>query len=345
MPKLNHSPASVRQSGHWVLKSLGVIVAMLAVVFFLGPVNEFGPDTPTARPSPPDSPRALDDWLHTSEARWTDIKPGTAKGIVWADPSKQPTEWAVVYLHGFSASRLETAPVADLVAKQLGANLFYTRLTGHGRTGPAMAEASVQDWMADTLEAVRIGKTLGRKVLLISCSTGSTLATWLATTTDASMVDAHVFISPNFGLKDKRSELINGPWGHRIAFAVTGDTITHRSDNPRDAQGWSQSYPTQALFPMLALVKKVRDSDLSSFQTPVLVMFSEADQTVDPEATKTVFTKLGATEKQLMPVTFSQSKGQHVLAGEIRDPQAVGPMVSSILQWTPSASPSRIFHD
>lgn len=345
MTKPSQSHALVHQSGHWLLKSFGAIVAFLLLVFFLGPINEFGPSTPSARPSPPDNTLALDDWLQTSETQWSDIKPGAAKGIVWADQSKQRTEWAVVYLHGFSASRLETAPVADLVAKQLGANLFYSRLTGHGRTGPAMAEASAQDWMADTLEAVRIGKTLGRKVLLISCSTGSTLAAWLATTMDANMVDAHVFISPNFGLKDKRSELINGPWGQHIAYAVTGDTISYTSDNPRDALGWTQSYPTQALFPMLALVKKVRDSDLSLFKTPVLMMFSEADQTVDPEATKTAFAKLGATEKQLLPVTFSQSKGQHVLAGDIRDPKAVEPMVNSILQWTQQASPSRISND
>jgi hypothetical protein len=32
-------------------------------------------------------------------------------------------------------------------------------------------------------------------------------------------------------------------------------------------------------------------------------------------------------------VDFSQSKGQHVLAGDIRDPQAVTPMVETILKW------------
>ncbi|NBX56683.1 MAG: alpha/beta hydrolase, partial [Betaproteobacteria bacterium] len=308
-------------------------LALLVLVFFLGPTNEFGPDTPSARPSPPDNTLALDDWLQASEAAWTDIKPGAAKGIVWADDNKQRTEWAVVYLHGFSASRLETTPVADQVAKQLGANLFYTRLTGHGRSGPAMAEAFAQDWMADTLEAVRIGKTLGRKVLVISCSTGSTLSTWLGTSPESGMVDAHVFISPNFGLKDKRSELINGHWGQRIAYAVTGDIIQYTSDNPRDAQGWTQSYPTKALFPMLALVKKVRESDLSQFKTPVLVLFSEADQTVDPEEVKHAFAKFGSSHKLLEPVAYSQSKGQHVLAGDIRDPQAVAPMVKQITDW------------
>lgn len=151
---------------------------------------------------------------------------------------------------------METAPVADEVAKALGANLFYTRLSGHGLPGDAMGRATAQDWLADTLEAVRIGEALGEKVLVISCSTGATLSTWLGTGSEASKVSAHVFISPNFGLKNKLSELVNGHWGHQIAFAVSGDTISYKPSDPRDAQAWTTSYPTQAIFPMLALVKK-----------------------------------------------------------------------------------------
>jgi alpha-beta hydrolase superfamily lysophospholipase len=303
------------------------------LVFFMGPKNEFGPNTPSARADAPSQLNELDSWLAQNEAKVLGLKPGTAKGIVWAHADKQATEWAVVYVHGFSASRLETAPVADNLAKALGANVFYTRLTGHGLPGEAMGEATAQDWMADTLEAVRIGKTLGRKVLLISCSTGSTLATWLATSPDAAMVDAHVFISPNFGLKNKASELVNGHWGHKIAYAVTGPKVISKSDNPRDAEGWTQSYPTNALFPMLALVKKVRDSDLGNFKTPVLVLYSEKDETVDPTETKEAVARFGSVQKILTPVDFSQSKGQHVLAGDIRDPQAVTPMVETILKW------------
>lgn len=313
--------------------ALAVSVVLGLLVFFLGPKNEFGPDTPTAREAAPVQLNELDNWLAQNEAQVSGLKPGTAKGIVWAHNDKQATDWAVVYVHGFSASRLETAPVADDVAKALGANVFYTRLTGHGLPGEAMGAATAQDWLADTLEAVRIGKSLGRKVLLISCSTGSTLATWLATSPDATMVDAHVFISPNFGLKNKASELVNGHWGQRIAYAVTGPTVTYTSDNPRDAQGWTQSYPTKALFPMLALVKKVRDSDLSQFKTPVLVLLSDKDETVEPNETKAAFARFGAAQKKLDAVDFSQSKGQHVLAGDIRDPQAVAPMVDRILTW------------
>lgn len=332
---LNVQPTAPKNN-HWVLKSLAGLLLALAALFFLGPVNEFGPDTPTARQAPPTALADLDPWLQTSESKFEGLRPGTAKGVVWASADKQQTPWSVVYIHGFSATRLETAPLADQVAKALGANLFYTRLSGHGLPGQAMGEASAQDWLADTLEAVRIGKTLGRKVLVISCSTGSTLSTWLGTTPQAADVSAFVFISPNFGLKNKMSELINGHWGQQIATAISGDTIRYEQTDPREVVAWTGSYPTKALFPMMALVKKVRDSDLSAFQKPVLVLYSAADQTVDPEEIKATFARLGSQQKSIDAVTYSQSKGQHVLAGDIRDPQSVAPMAESIVNWTNS---------
>jgi len=319
-----------------VVKVFVGIILLAVAAFFAGPVNEFGSSSPTVRAEIPANLQEIDDWLVQSEAKFEHLKPGTAKGIVWAHTPHQKTPWSVVYLHGFSASRLETSPVADLVAKQLGANLFYTRLSGHGLPGAALGEVSVQDWLADTVEAVRIGKSLGEKVLVISCSTGSTLSTWLATSAYAQDVSAHVFISPNFGLKDKRSELINGHWGKQLAIAITGPQLNFAEINEREATAWTKSYPTTALFPMMSLVKKVRESDVSAFTAPLLVLYSADDQTVDPQETKIIFQRIGSENKRLELVAYSKSDGQHVLAGDIRDPKAVEPMVESIVNWMQS---------
>ena len=286
------------------------------------------------RPSPPQDIRAVADWVAASEATFADIKPGNAKGVIWAGAPDVRTHWSVVYIHGFSASRMETAPLAEVVANQLGANVFYTRLTGHGLTdGSAMGEAKAQDWMADTLEAVQIGQTLGERVLLISCSTGGTLATWLGTSNEASRVTAHVLLSPNYGPRDKRSEIVNAPWGQKIALWVEGPTQSWIPQSEQEAQAWTPSYPTKALFPMMALVKSVRKSDLSLFHSPVLLLYSEADQTVDVGEVKAAFARLGSISKSIEPVAYSKSMGQHVLAGAIKDPSAVAPMAESIVRW------------
>lgn len=286
------------------------------------------------RPTPPQDIAALADWIDQSEAAVPDLKPRNAKGIVWAGTPRRRTSWAVVYLHGFSASRLETEPLADQVAEQLGANLFYTRLTGHGRTDfQAMGEASLQDWQDDTLEAVQIGQTLGDNVLLISCSTGATLAGWLGTTGHAKQVKAHVLISPNFGPKDRRADWVNAPGGHWLARLLLGPTVGETLTDAREQQAWSIPYPTRAIYPMMALVKQVRESDLSRFKTPVLVFYSAKDALVEPMQTQVAFNRLGSAHKSLERVDYSHSVGQHVLAGAIKDPASVAPMRETILQW------------
>ena len=322
-----------RKTWFRVLAALAAVVVLAVVVFLAGPRNAFGPNTPSARAQAPQEIAQLDDWVRKSEAAFPDIKPNNDKRIVWAGASGQRTPWAVVYIHGYSASRLETAPMTDLVAKALGANPFSPRLTGHGRPGPAMGEATVQDWLADAQEALRIGQTLGDKVLVISCSTGSTLATWLGTNGHNAQVAGHVFVSPNFGPKDPRAEIINGPWGQQIAFALQGETRGGPAESEAEDGAWTNIYPTRALFPMMALVKGVRESELAAFRSPLLVLYSEKDQTVEPAQTKAAFARMGSATKQMQAVDYSESKGQHVLVGDIKAPKATAPMADTIIRW------------
>lgn len=325
-----------RKTWFRVLAALATLVLIAVLVFFAGPRNAFGPNVPSARAQPPQDLAQIEPWVRDSEKAFPDIKPNNEKRIVWANAAGQRTPWAVVYIHGFSASRLETAPMTDLVAKALGANTFYTRLTGHGRPGPAMGEATVQDWLADAQEALRIGQTLGDKVLVISCSTGSTLATWLGANGHNAQVAGHVFVSPNFGPKDPRAEIINGPWGQQIAFALQGENRGGPAESPAEDGAWTNAYPTRALFPMMALVKGVRESELGAFRTPLLVLYSEQDQTVEPAQTKAAFARFGSATKQMQPVDYSESKGQHVLVGDIKAPKATATMAESIIRWTQS---------
>jgi esterase/lipase len=330
-------PASHRTylKATWQRAIAGVlaVVLLLTVVFLAGPRNNFGPKVPAPRTTIPPDVTQLESWLARSEAAFADIKPNNEKHITWAAAPGQRTAWSVVYLHGFSASRLETAPLTDLVAKALGANVFYTRLTGHGRSDAAMGDATVQDWLADAKEALAIGRRLGDKVLVISCSNGAALATWLEVHGDRQQIAGHVFVSPNFGPKDPRAELMNGPWGHQIAYAILGDNRVSVPPNAASGAAWSYSYPTKALFPMMALVKDVRDSDLNAFQSPLLALYSEQDQTVEPAQTKAAFARIGSTRKTLLAVDYSESPGQHVIAGDLRAPKATVPMAQTIIDW------------
>lgn len=328
---------STRPRRKALLQILVVLLVLGTVAIMAGPRNALGPWVPTPRTAPPQDIAQLETWLQTSEKAFPGLKPGTAKGISWASRAGERTPWVVVYLHGFSASRLETAPLADTVAQALGANVFHARLTGHGLDSvEAMGEASAQDWMADAVEALQIGKTLGDKVLVVGVSTGATLATWAAQSPLAKDMSAMVFISPNFGPKDKRANLINGPWGQQIALALEGPVRGWTPDSPQEANAWTTRYATRAIFPMMSLVKEIRESNLAAIQTPLLVLYSENDEVVDPQESKAVFARIGSSRKSLQAVDYSTSKGQHVLAGSIKAPTAVAPMAETIVQWVKS---------
>ncbi len=325
---------SATQRGRWSLAARTVVlgVALASAAYFAGPQNSFGPDAPTPREAPPAAAQ-LDDWLARSEAGFPDIRAGLHKQVVWHGVPGQRTPWAVVYVHGFIASRLETAPLAETVAQRLGANLFYTRLAGHGRSGDAMGEPTVQDWLADVVEAVRVGERLGERVLVMGVSTGATLATWLGARPEGQGVAGYALISPNYGPKDKKAELINQPWGRELALQLEGDTRGRPGPTEAENHAWTQVYPTRALFPMMALVKHVRESDLSGLRAPVLVLYSEGDQTVDPQEIKALFPRIGAERKTLVAVDYSDAVGQHVLAGDLRAPKATERMAADVVRW------------
>lgn len=115
-------------------------------------------------------PADLDNYLAAREATVGGIVPGTEKRILWAGAKGVRTAWAVVYLHGFSATSEEIRPVPDVVAKGLGANLYFARFAGHGLGPDRFAGPSVNDWMIDVAEALAIGKRIGERVLVIATS-------------------------------------------------------------------------------------------------------------------------------------------------------------------------------
>jgi alpha-beta hydrolase superfamily lysophospholipase len=309
---------------------LAGIPALLVFLYALGPRPEV-----SERLSALTLPSCLEAYIRESENRYPDIKPGTEKTIIRADTSKkEKSPVAVVYLHGFSASRRETAPLSDKVAAELGANLFYTRLRGHGRTGKALAEASVNDWLSDGQEAMEIGKRLGEKVLLMGSSTGATLCAWLALQPQwQSHILGLVLISPNFGPRDKRSEVLLWPWGGQIVQLAVGKTRSFEPANAGHAAYWTTRYPTEALLPMMGLVQLVRSKDPSQIKTPVLTVYSKADRVVDSAKTATYFKALGSRQKKLLELKSDDNPSQHVLAGDILSPSTTHRLVEEIVRF------------
>lgn len=310
---------------------LGVlsVLAILVVVALLGPrvkIDEKVGDIKV--------PQDVDAFVKKQEARFSDIRPGTDKRIVWANKAKkQQTPVSIVFLHGFSASRQELVPLCDWLARDLGANLFYTRLRGHGRTGKALSQVSVNDWLYDGVEALQIGARLGQRVILVASSTGATLATWLMQRPEARSVGALVFTSPNFAPKDPNARMLLWPWGATIVRLILGKERSWKPKNALQAKYWTWRYPSHTLLPMMGLVSLAKKVDLDAVKTPLFIAYSPKDEVISPKAVKDAFGRFGSPNKKLHAVSEIPGEGNHIIAGNIVSPKRTKLLYKRILSF------------
>jgi esterase/lipase len=305
-----------------------LFIGILVIVFLLGPKPKI--DTHI---KPIHLPADLDQYLAESESRYSDIIPGTEKTIIWANDRKNKTPLSIVYLHGYSATWQEIAPLSNELAAELNTNLFYTRLSGHGRSGAAMAEPTVNDWLNDAMEAFEIGRRLGDKVIIIGTSTGCPLAIWLAERSDTDDALAYVLISPNFAPRDSKSEILTLPWARQFAPLILGSTYSWTPYNEGHARYWTHNYPSAALVTMMGLVKFVRETDFGSIKKPVLVIYSPKDNVINPQEVERKFVQIGSEVKEIQPIVNNGDPDNHVLAGDILAPNNTETVKKLILNF------------
>ena len=154
-------------------------IILLLGVYFLGS----SPNKPVyskVMPAVPGNADALEKYIDDQEIKHK-IKPTNEARIIWFDSSRQKTPYSVVYLHGFSASQAEGDPTHRRFAREFGCNLFLSRLSDHGiDTTEALLQFTPDRVWESAKEALAIGKKLGNKVIVLSTSTGGTLALMLA---------------------------------------------------------------------------------------------------------------------------------------------------------------------
>lgn len=281
--------------------------------------------------------------LAASEARVKGLREGCQKQVVWADGvAKAPL--AIVYVHGFSASPAEVRPLPDRVAEALGANLFFTRLEGHGQDGAAMGRATLAAWEADVAEALEIGAALGDEVIVMGCSTGCTLLTSALAhggKTDAkggaleARVTGIVHLSPNFGLRNGAAHLLLqmpgvrrwGPWlvGKERSFAPISQA---------HSRYWTVKYDTQAVFTMADAVRSAMASPIEAIKVPAYFAYAKTDSVVHPAKTEAVMRRWGGSvAADILVQGQGDDPDGHVMAGDVFSPAQTGPLAERIIAW------------
>ena len=274
----------------------------------------------------------LDKYIQDKENEILKIRPNTEKKILWADHKNVKTKISLVFIHGFSATRAELSPIIEILGNELNANIFFTRLKGHGLDGQSLAEASFDDWMIDTREAIEIGNIIGDKLVLIGCSTGCSLIH--ANLQHSTNTKAVIYVSPNFGPKSYLGQLLRVPGAKFFIPFIFGKEHSFEPRSADHARCWTTSYPIEALF-------AVKDSVIAAYKVhhkkikePILFWFSDDDQVVSAKATRKIISKMGKNVSMHNPhLTNTDDTSKHGVLGDILSSSQTKEGVKKILNW------------
>lgn len=266
----------------------------------------------------------------------TRLIPGTEERVV---PAAGPSEWVVVFLHGFSATRQETAPLAELVANALGAGLVEARLAGHGHVDKPMQGVLAEHWMADAERVLLRAAELGDKLVVVGSSTGATLATAMLDQPVARHIHTLVMLSPNFLPRGAGATWLTRPGGPLLARMIAGETRCWDPANELQGRFWSTCYPTAATVEVMRLVRRANELVRGDHEQGLLVFYSGEDQVVSPEAIVTAFESYRSPRKLLVEVTDSGDAKDHILAGDIMSPGTTERIADTIIRFVRPPAP------
>jgi len=302
-----------------ILKIVILSFFALIVIYFLGPK----PPKPVLSESLPTvaSINTLDAYITAMEAPYK-IKPNNEAKIIWADSSKTQTDYAIVYLHGFSASQMEGDPVHQNIAKQFNCNLYLARLAEHGiDTTEDLVNLTADQYWESAKLAFAIGKQIGKKVILMSTSTGGTLALQLAATYPE--IAGLILYSPNIEVFNPAAPLLDNPWGLQIGRAVLkSNYVDIKYKDSAYPKYWNTHYRIEAVVALQNLLEAtMTETTFKKIHQPTLALYYYKD-----EANQDNVVKVSAIQKMMQQIaTPSNLKmemampntGNHVIASPI----------------------------
>jgi esterase/lipase len=312
----------------WWMKILLTLIITITIVYFVGP-HPATPKYDATLPKVPTSTSALEIYIANNESRHQ-LRPDNEARIVWNDSLEQPTDYAIVYLHGFSASQEEGNPAHRRIAKKFGCNLYLARLAEHGIvTSDQLLNLTADNYWESGKEALAIAKQLGKKVIIMSTSTGGTLALKLAATFPIDIAGL-ILYSPNIEINDDKAWLLNNPWGLEIARKVKKSNYNVPSDErPIYKQYWNSPYRLEAVVALEELLETtMTEATFKAVHQPTLALYYykdavHQDSVVKVIAIQTMMQTLATPTESKRAVAMPKT-GNHVIASPIKSQDVDG---------------------
>ncbi|MEQ8237636.1 MAG: alpha/beta hydrolase [Cyclobacteriaceae bacterium] len=302
-----------------------IVILLLVLGYFMGPKPAFD-DLVTAEISI--TPFTLEevDSIFKNEPKPLNLKPDNGSRLYWADSIPQKTKYVVVYLHGFSASPEEGDPLHINFAKRYGYNLYVPLLAGHGiDSKESFATIQPNDWIESAKDAINLAQSMGEDIIVISCSTGSTLALYLSSENEE-IIDANFMYSPNISIANPMAKLVTGPWGKELTYQVQGKFKTWKVEgeapNEKDKY-WTHTYRSEGIIALQKLIDLTMTKEvLEKVTQPYFLGYyykndTAQDQTVSVEAMRW-FDSISNTPEGQKQFTAFPNAGRHVMTSAIQ---------------------------
>jgi len=302
------------------LKVTSILLIALVIIYLSGP-KFTKPNYNKNLPSIQLQTSEADSFIKKKECNLK-IKPDNESRIIWVNDSlKNKTEYCLLYIHGFSASWFEGEPVHRDFAKRYGMNLYIPRLASHGiDTTDCLIDMTPERLYESAKQALVIAQSLGKKVILMSTSTGGTLS--LKLTADfPDLVEGLILYSPNIAINNAAAFLLSKPWGLQIARSVYKSKyrITNPDFSSEDCRYWNCKYRLEAVCYLQQLVESTMNREtFANVNKPVFLGYyykdeQSQDHTVRVDAMLKMFDQLATPANLKQKVAFPDA-GEHPIA-------------------------------
>lgn len=237
--------------------------------------------------------------------------------------SKGKSEYAILYIHGFGASRKEGEEVVDAVSEKWNANTYYLLLPGHGVSIEDHRDTPYTEYIQEVEETFQAMSLLGDKIIVVGTSMGGLLSTYLASKY-SDKIYALILASPYYDFDDPSGRLFFYPLGSSFVRTLLGEIRTSAKPKSKMEEEsykyWLKGQYYQSLENLGNLKKLLAKEEIYTTVTcPTLLLYyykneTEKDKAASvPEMLKAFDTFGKATTPNPKNRKVAIERGNHIL--------------------------------
>jgi len=241
---------------------------------------------------------------------------------------------ACLVLHGLGGGPYELEPLLAALEAE-GLTVACPVLPGHDGPGPVMPASRWGEWVSAAENGFDLLAASGRKVAVVGFSTGATVALHLATRRP---VVRQVLLAPFLAIRYTGLIPLRPAAYLRWLARVVPD-LPRRAPAVRDREMRGQAreasvYRTFSVPAALSALELIDEllPEISSIQTPTLIIQGERDTVVEPAHAGWLHTNLGSADKRLVYLEHSD----HLVALDCQRDRTITETLAFLRDFSPN---------